>query len=262
MDESGQTDLSGKKIFFLHPSAVIQNEVAAELTQQEFEIYLIKDHDALKRALKRYPCSVVFADIDERMSEKDWEAWIRGVMNDPETAAVKIGILSVNDDENLRRKYINMVRVEAGYTVLKADLSSSVRQILEILKTAGAKGRRKYIRAVTDNDAMTTINLPFNGTYVNGVIRDISVVGLSCAFDEDPGLAKNTLFQNIQIKLQSALLKVEGIVFGSRMDGLAKIYVILFTNRTDSEVKVKIRKYMQQNLQTKMDKGLGEHPKP
>jgi hypothetical protein len=100
---------------------------------------------------------------------------------------------------------------------------------------------------------MTTINLPLNGTYVNGTIKDISVVGLSCAFDEDPGLAKNTLFQNIQIKLQSALLKVEGIIFGSRTDGLARIYVILFTKRTDPEVKVKIRKYIQQNLQAKMD---------
>ncbi|MDR0601303.1 MAG: PilZ domain-containing protein [Treponema sp.] len=257
MNESEDTDLLGKKIFFLHPSAVVQNEVAAELTQQEFEIYITKDHNTLKRALKRYPASIVFADIDERMSEKNWEEWIRDIMKNPETASTMIGILSANDDENLRRKYINMVRVQAGYTVLRADLPSSIRQILEILKTAGAKGRRKYIRAVTDNEAMTTINLPFNGTYVNGTIRDISVVGLSCTFGEDPLFAKNTLFQNIQIKLQSALLKVEGIILGSRMDGLARIYVILFTQHTDPEVKIKIRKYIQQNLQTKMDNEFG-----
>ncbi|MDR1286574.1 MAG: pilus assembly protein PilZ [Treponema sp.] len=253
MDESRQTDLLGKKIFFLHPSAIVQNEIASELTQQEFEIYIIKAHNTLKRVLEHYPDSIVFADIDERMSEENWEDWIRDVMKDPKTAAVKIGVLSANGDENLRRKYINMVRVEAGYTVLKADLPSSIKQILEILTTAGAKGRRKYIRAVTDNETTTTINLPLNGTYVNGTIKDISVVGLSCAFDEDPGLAKNTLFQNIQIKLQSALLKAEGIIFGSRMDGLTRIYVILFTKRTDPEVKVKIRKYIQQNLQAKMD---------
>ena len=66
-------------------------------------------------------------------------------------------------------------------------------------------------------------------------------------------MAKNTLFQNIQIKLQSMLLKVEGIVFGARMDGPSKIYVILFTKRIDPEIRTKIRKYIQQNLQTKMD---------
>jgi hypothetical protein len=253
MGDGSQTELVGKKIFFLHPSAVVQNQIAAELTQQEFEIYNIKDHKALQAVLRRYPDSIVFADIDEGMSEKEWETWIRGVMGNPASAAVKIGILSVNGDENLRRKYINMVRVAAGYTVLRSDLSPAIRQILEILKAADAKGRRKYIRAVTDGESMTTINLPLNGTYVNGTIKDISVVGLSCVFADDPGLSKNTLFQNIQIKLQSVILKVEGIIFGSRMDGTAKIYVILFTQRIDPDARTKIRKYIQQNLQEKID---------
>jgi hypothetical protein len=253
MTKDSQADILGKKIFFLHPSAVVQNEIAAELTQQEFEVYIIKNHDALKRMLKRYPDSIVLADIDEQMGEKEWEAWIRSVMGDPATATIKIGVLSANDDENLRRKYINMVRVEAGYTVLTSNLSASIKYILEILKTVDAKGRRKYIRATTDNESMTTINLPLNGTFVNGTIKDISVVGLSCTFTEDPDLAKNTLFQNVQIKLQSMLLKVECIIFGSRMDGLSKIYVVLFTQRIDPEVRTKIRKYVQQTLQSKMD---------
>jgi hypothetical protein len=242
-----------KKIFFLHPSTVIQNEVAAELVQQEYEVYIVRDHEALRRILKRYPDSIVFADIDERMSEKEWETWIRGVLNDSEIIRVGVGILSVNGDEVLQRKYINSVKVQCGYTILKADLKNSIKQVLDILKAVDAKGRRKYIRATTENETLTTINFPLNGTFVNGTIKDISVVGLSCTFAEDPELSKNTLFQNIQVKLQSMLLKVEGIVFGSRMDGLTKIYVVLFTQRIDPEVRTKIRKYIQQNLQSKMD---------
>jgi hypothetical protein len=79
------------------------------------------------------------------------------------------------------------------------------------------------------------------------------VVGLSCTFAEDPELAKNTLVQNIQVKLQSTLLKMEGIVFGSRPDGASKIYVILFTQRIDPDTRSKIRTYIQHNYQTKMD---------
>jgi hypothetical protein len=244
-------NLPGKKIFFLHPSTVVQNEIAAELVQQEYEVYIIRDHAAFGRILKRYPASIVFADIDERMSEKDWETWIRHTM--AENPGAGIGILSVNDDEELQRKYINMVRVQCGFTVLRSDLKVSIRQILTILKAVDAKGRRKYIRATSENEALATINLPLNGTFVNGVIKDISVVGLSCAFAEDPDLARNVLFKDIQIKLQSTLLKVEGIVFGSRMDGLTKIYVILFTNRIDPEVQTKIRKYIQTNIQARMD---------
>jgi hypothetical protein len=247
------SDILGKKIFFLHPSTVVQNELAAELIQQEYEVYIVRDHAALAHVLKQYPNSIVFADIDERMSEKNWEVWIRGVQADPETSRVGIGILSVNGDELLQRKYITSVKVSCGYTVLKSDLKNAIRQLLDILKALDAKGRRKYIRATMENETSVTINLPLNGTFVNGTIKDISVVGLSCAFAEDPGLTKNALFQNVQVKLQTMLLKVEGIVFGSRMDGLSKIYVILFTQRIDPEVRTKIRKYIQQNLQVKMD---------
>jgi hypothetical protein len=247
------SDLLGKKIFFLYPSAVIQNEVAAELIQQEYEVYTVRDHAALRKILKRYPDSIVFADIDEGMSEKDWEAWIRGVLSDAEISRVGIGILSVNNDEVLQRKYINSVKVQCGYTVLKSDLKNSIHQVLEILKAVDAKGRRKYLRATTEQENLTTINLPLNGTFVNGTVKDISVVGLSCAFAEDPGLTKNTLFQNIQVKLQTMLLKVEGIVFGSRMDGASRVYVVLFTKRVDPDTRTKIRKYIQQNLQAKMD---------
>jgi hypothetical protein len=124
---------------------------------------------------------------------------------------------------------------------------------MDILKAADAKGRRKYIRATTENETNTTVNFPVNGTFVNGVIKDISVVGFSCAFDADPELVKNALFQDIQIKLQSQLIKAEGIVFGSRMDGGTKIYVVLFTQRIDPEVRTKIRKFIQLNLQGKID---------
>jgi hypothetical protein len=124
---------------------------------------------------------------------------------------------------------------------------------MEILKVVDAKGRRKYIRASTEKEANTTVNFPINGTFVNGVIKDISVVGFSCAFSDDPGLTKNSLFQDIQIKLQTMLIKAEGIIFGSRMDGESKVYVVLFTQRIDPEVRTRIRKYIQSNLQSKMD---------
>jgi hypothetical protein len=246
-------DILGRKLFFLYPSALIQNQVMMELTQQEFEIYLSKDHVKLRQILKKYPNSIVFANINDGITEKEWEAWIRGVMGDPETAGVDIGIVCSGDNEDLKKKYLVQVKIKCGYTVLKSDLTPAIKQILEILKTADAKGRRKYIRAMPDNESKTTVNFPVNGTFVNGVIKDISVVGFSCAFDEDPGLTKNSLFQDIQLKLQSMLLKVEGIVFGSRPDGETKIYVVLFTQRTNPEVKTRIRKFIQSSLQSKME---------
>lgn len=247
------SDIIGKKIFFLHPTVVVQNKIIAELVQQEYEVYIVKDHEAMKRALRRHPDSIVFVDINEQMTEKEWETWITGVLHAPDTKDIPIGIVTALDKEELKTKYLSALKIRCGYTVLKADLDKAIRQLLEILAVVDAKGRRKYIRATTEHETNTTINLPLNGMFINGQIKDISVVGISCTFDNDPELTKNALFKDIQVKLLTNLLKVEGIVFGSRMDGNAKIYVILFTQRIDPDVRTRIRKYIQQNLQAKMD---------
>jgi hypothetical protein len=49
---------------------------------------------------------------------------------------------------------------------------------------------------------------------------------------------------------------VEAIVFGSREEGPEKVYVLIFTQRIDPDVRTKIRKYIQHNLQSKMDNEL------
>jgi hypothetical protein len=250
----------GKKVFFLYPSAVIQNTIIQELIQQEFEIYITKDPAALQRGLKKYPASVVFINIDEGMAAHEWAAhqwenWVRSVVGAPETLGVSIGILAGTTDENLRKKYIDGIGISCGFTVIKSDVTPAIRQILESIRVADAKGRRKYLRAVLENGG--TINLPFNNTFVKGIIKDISAVGFSCVLDQNPVIAKNILFQDIQIKLQSQILKVEGIVLGSRQEeNGSRCYVVLFTQRVDPDTRAKIRSYIQQYFQSKMDEEL------
>ena len=249
------SDIQGKKVFFLHPTVVVQNKIISELVQQEFEVYITKDKDSLKRVLKKYPDSVVFIDINEHMTEKEWETWITAAKNAPETKGITFGIVTALDDEPIKRKFLLTVKVP--YTVIKFDLDKAIAHIFQVLQTADAKGRRKFIRATTDKEVNTTVNMPLHGMFVNGQIKDISVVGVSCSLEGNPEISKNTLIKDIQVKLQTTILKVEGIVFGSRMDGNEKIYVILFTQRIDPDVRTKIRKYIQHNLQVKMDKELG-----
>ena len=258
MAENSDVEFLGKKIFFLHPSALVQNQVVAELGQEEFEVYFVKDEVKLRHLLKKYPASVVFASINEGLRENAWEEWFRAVSSDKEIAGVDIGIIASSDEENTKRKYISEFHVSCGYTVQRANVSALTKQLIDILNGVNAKGRRKYLRAITGKETNTTVNLPMNGTFVNGLIKDISVVGFSCSFPEDPKIAKNSLFSDIQIRLQSQLLKAEGIVFGSRMDGDEKNYVILFSQRTSPDVRTRIRKYIQSCLQNKIDDELKE----
>jgi hypothetical protein len=254
-NEGNTTEVLGKKIFFLYPSVLIQNELAEELIQQEFEVYIIKDHEKLRRILKKYPESIVLVNINDRLPEDDCEAWIRGVMGSSETSKTEIGVFSSVAVEELQRKYLNVLKIHCGFiTVKSSDIQKAIRQLLEALKTVEAKGMRKYIRATSENEALTAINIPVGGRFVNGTIKDISTMGLSCTFEEDPELEKNTLCQDVQVKLQTMILKLEVIVFGSRNEGDSKIYVLILTQRTDPAVRTKIRKYVQATLQNKIEK--------
>jgi hypothetical protein len=252
---NSETEVSGKKIFFLYPNATVQNQVISELTQNEYEVYISKKHSRLIHVLKKYPDSIVFINIDEEIDENEWGLWISSLKDTlPDT---NIGVFSSSTEEEKREKYLKNPKITCGYTALKLDMSKAIVKILETLERINAKGRRKYLRASTERETTATLNLPRQGEILNGIIKDISVVGVSCVFKEDPEFSKNTLLRDIQIRLQTMLLKVEAIVFGSRIDGDQKIYVLIFTQRTDPDVKVKIRKYIQHNLQSKMDLNLG-----
>ena len=256
MAENDNSNSLGKKVFFLHPSALVQNQVISELAQEEFEVYILKDEAKLRQAIGLYKNSIVFASINETLKESAWDELIRNIMGSPENDSVKIGIIASTNNEEIRQKYVEQYKVPCGFTVIKSDFTEAVRQLISILNTVDAKGRRKFIRLLMDKDSKTTVNLPVNGTYINGIINDISVVGFSCVFDEDPKLTKNGLLGDIQIRLQSQLIKVEGIVFGSRMEGDVVSYVILFSKRIDPSVRTKIRKHIQASLQHNLEKEL------
>ncbi|MCL2809180.1 MAG: pilus assembly protein PilZ [Treponema sp.] len=250
-ENNTQLSINGKKIFFLYPTVPVQNQIITELVQQEYEAYIAKDHTRLMRSLKNYPDSIIYINIDDKMPEVEWEKFILNLSKSfPD---VKVGVFSSNSNDDLKLKYINVIKISCGFFSLKVDMSKAVEAVLEILNVLNAKGRRKYLRATAERETNASMNMPFNGEYINSSVRDISVVGLSCVFEHDPGLRKNQLYKDIQIKLQSMLLKVDAVVFGSREEFGQLSYVFLFTQRIDPEVRVKIRKYIQNNLQAKMD---------
>jgi hypothetical protein len=248
------TVIMGKKVFFLHPSAFVRNSIIDDLIQQEFEIYLVKDEAKLQNALRKYPDSIVFVCIDEVLSPPQWEKWIRETEDNKVTKDVSIGIISNTLNEDVQKHFREVCRIPCGFITIKSD--KDAKTLVNALNAAVAKGRRKYVRTNTRGDNKTTINLPMKDDYVTGEIRDISVVGLSCAFSQDTSLKKNALFKDMQVKLHSTLIKAEGIVYGSRKEEIETIYVFLFTEKTDPSVRAKIRTFIQKDLQSKMDEVL------
>jgi hypothetical protein len=255
--ENENISFTGKKIFFLNASPFFQNEIGAELIQQEFEIYYTNIYANLKQPLKKFPGSVVFVNINNSLPEKEWETCIRGILTDPETTGTKIGILTESYSELQKKKYTEILKLPCGYTLInKAAPQKTFKLLNDILVGLDARGRRKYIRAASDSVTQMTVNIHHKDSYLEGKIGDISSVGISCVFQKDPKLEKNTLCENMQIKLRSAILKADGIVFGSRDDGMEKTYVFLFTRRLDPKTRLKIHFFIQNLLQERMTRFL------
>ncbi len=238
----------GKKVFFLYPPSVIRDEVIEKLSEQEYEVYFLRDHEGALRILRKYADALVFVNIDDGQNEGEWETWIRNLMSDPATKAVGVGILTYNASDALKKKYLMDIGIQCGFIHLKIGLEQGTKILLETLRANEAKGRRKYVRANCIHDHLSSINLFYKGNYFTGDIRDISSVGFSAYFEKDPGMAKNSLVSNIQLKLRGSLLTVEAAVFGKRDDGGA-VYVMIFTSKVESMARAKVRKYIQTTLQ-------------
>lgn len=252
MDNAKTFDL-GKKVFFLYPPSVVKADLVVRLLEQEFEIYLLRDHESAKRILRAYPDSILFVNIDEGMPEADWRKWIQELLADEATSSVGVGILSYNSDETLARTYLMDIGARCGYVKLKLGADASLKILIGTLQANEAKGRRKFIRANCAADQLATLNIRHANGVSNGNLRDISVAGFSCVLDPDPKFMKNVKADDIQLKLRGSLLKVEAIVFGSRIEDDGAVYVFLFTNRLDDVGRDKIRKYVQIALQAEID---------
>lgn len=256
MEEQNGQSLLGKKVFFLYPPSVIRENLITQLLEQEFEVYMLKDHEAARRLLRTYPNSIIFVNIDAGLSEKEWEEWIRATMADPALAKVGIGIVSYNTDESLQRKYLMDLGIQCGFVRLKLGAEESSKILIETLKANEARGRRKFVRAACTSDNLSGINVKEGQKQINGTIRDISVVGLSCVFDVDPYFKKNSVLRDVQLRLRGSLIKLEAVVFGTHADDTS-VYVLIFSPKMDNVSRSKIRNYIQISLQNEIEAQAG-----
>src|SRR6056297_1073359 len=247
-----QIEQFGKKVFFLYPHSVIQEELVTHIIQNEFEVYLINNHRKLLPLLKKYNNSILFINIDERLKESEWEEYIQSIMNNEATKGVQIGILTYNEDKELARKYLMDLMVPGGYIQLKLGLKESTKIILQTLMANEAKGKRKFVRARCPNNVTTEFNVELMGSMRNGYIKDISTAGMACIFQGDLDLPAKTPLNRVQLKLRSRIVMISGVIAGNRQTPEDTLYVVIFTEYISGDAKQRISDFVYRTLQAEM----------
>ena len=255
MSEASGNDL-GKKVFFLYPHSVIQEELITHIIQNEFEVYLINDHRKLLPLLTKYNNSILFINIDERLKEKEWEDYIRTIMHNEKTQGVQIGILTYNEDKELARKYLMDLMIQGGYIQLKLGLKESTKIILKTLMANEARGKRRFVRAACPKNIPTEFNVQVGPSMYEGHIKDISSAGMACFFNKEVDLPAKTELSKIQLKLRSRIVMVSGIVAGKREDQGKMLYVVLFTKFISTDARQRISTFIYRTLQAEMQREL------
>ncbi|MDR2211321.1 MAG: PilZ domain-containing protein [Spirochaetaceae bacterium] len=241
----------GKKIFILYPQSVIKDELLDILIMAGFESYVLYDHKRALKLLTKFPDSIMFINIDEKLEEKEWEAYVRGIQGNPATKDCKLGILSYNTDKKLMEKYLMDILVPCGYIQLKLGIKESTKIMLGALEANEARGKRKYIRALCADDGNATVNVKSPSGFYFGTILDISAAGIAARFDKFDNLPPNSLIREMQLKLRGGLVLTDAVLMGKRNDN---VFIFLFdVTRMNPDHKLTIHRFIKNTLQHYID---------
>jgi hypothetical protein len=247
----------GRKVFFLYPHSVIQEDLVKEFFRMEYEVYTLKNHDKVKQLLKKHNDSIIFINIDAGLKPDEWKTFIKSIMSDPATEKVQVGILTYNENKALAQYYLMELMITGGFITLKLGLKQSRDIILKTLQASEAKGQRQFVRAKCKEASEATLNIKVGSSYYAGNILDISAVGMACVFDDVIELDSKKMINDIQLRIRGSLCLVNGKIAGVRK-AEKDIYVIIFDPKLQESIKAKLKDIIYKLLQYQIDQELNK----
>ncbi len=244
----------GKKIIFVYPPEVVKQQLMVVLSENEFEVYSLRDQKKVRQIASAYGESIFFLNLDDGLKEDMWEQFIQKIKL--EIADLQLGLLSFNvsSPEQIQH-YVLDYGVNCGFIQLKQGAKAAEEMLLKTLQVNEAKGRRKYVRYSCRESDQVSLNFKVGDSFIKGAIEDISSVGMACRIlSPQVSLVKNQMVPDIQLKLRGTLIHTGGVVLGQRNmpDGTLK-FVILFTDDKLHKSKNQIRSFIHFSLQKKFN---------
>lgn len=244
-----ETGALGKKIFFVYPPPVL-TEVVDSLTRQEFEVYLSRDHDKLKRAVAAFPDAILFVNLDDGLDEAGWRNYVQSLR--AETPEVGIGIITLNDDAELREFYLMNAQVQCGFVILKIGATKTAEILAKTLEANEARGRRKFVRAACSaGTGQCAVN--YEGATLRAELTDLSSAGMAIRFNGGLSLKVGSVLRDMALTIKGQRILASGVIVAKRaQDG--GVHVLMFDpGSLDEARKEKLKILVCRINQTSMD---------
>lgn len=251
------TGALGKKIFFVYPPQVLI-EIVDDLARHEYEVYLSRDHNKLRRAIKAFPNAILFVNLDDGLTEEEWRDYIVGLR--AEAPEVGIGIITLNDNSDLREFYLMEAQVQCGFVILKIGAAKTAEILAKTLEANEARGRRKFVRALCPPGA-TQCLVDNEGLNLKAELTDLSSAGMAIRIAGGAKLRVGTVLRDMGLSIKGQRLTVSGVVVATRAEGEGSdgVHVVMFDpNSLDEAKKEKLKNLVFRLNQIAMD-GILEH---
>ena len=188
----------GKKVFFLYPPTVLM-EVVDELARQEFEVYLSREHEKLRKVLTTLPGAILFVNLDDGLDEAGWRSYVRSIR--AETPAAGIGLVTLNEDEELREFYLMNLRVQCGFVILKIGATKTAAILTKTLEANEARGRRKFVRAAC-SPGTGQCDVDYEGARLKAKLTDLSSAGMAARFEGGINPGVGTVLRDMSLTIK------------------------------------------------------------
>ncbi len=250
---SGNFRSAGRKVLFVDPPSVIEDQMIQFLITAQYEAAVVKDIARLQPLLKKDPDAVIYFNLDSRTGREEQERIMTEILTSKEQNNYVVGILSYDKNEEIAQKYLMELGASGGYITLDLGFKKSAQILMMALDAAEAKGDRQFVRVKVPK-GKGALNIETGSEKYEGEIIDISVAGMACTITGS--FPTGTYLQSIQLRLWGQLIRISGTVAGSRGTAGGAVWVVMFDADLDPETRSKINLFLKRVMQFEVESAL------
>lgn len=242
-----------RKVFFLHPQAVIQDDLVRALLEDNFEACLVRNPVSAKTLIREFPDAVLLIQIDSGLSRDAWMSYATEIKANPVFAALTLCVLSVSDASSLRDPFRGP---ESPFSHIisyaRFDFGKTLQELREYLTDEKTRLPGNQIRGTSPESHEVSVVFVRDDMRYTGTLKDITIAGLTCRLAQEELLPSEVPVPAIIVTYGKTQFSVVGRIAGKHGTD-ASIHLILFDEGTKIERRKEIYDLIQACFQAEID---------
>ncbi|MBO4403978.1 MAG: hypothetical protein J5780_01440 [Treponema sp.] len=257
-----ETEIFGRKIFFLNPTFSIRNDVIPSLQGKEYEVYVIDSYKDAKNILKSHRKSICFINVDAQLTMGAWFNFIKSFEEDEVLKTTFVGLISERLKGEDRSTFLNQASIPGGIISSEEPTTQITEEVEKLLETNHAKGKRQYVRASLAAEREANMFWMNGDKLIQMKLVDISSVGMSAFIPEAmAGLAhEKSILRNITLRLGPKQFVIDTVVLATKTCQGGALWIMLMLQNTPDHIRNTIRDFVSETNQKLMILSIEDKP--